>query len=85
MSWHEREEAPPGDFWSPPLVLSLSDGTFAFGKALLSSTGGVHTWFWDDEYHGSCSESCYDGVHVVGWNLKPTAEQVVLAGVFGNE
>ena len=86
MPWNHRDDLPPGSFWTPRLILALSNDDFAFGYALIHSDGEkVHTWFWDNFEGQSCSEGCYDGIEVVGWRIAPTAKEIVLAGAFGDK
>jgi len=79
LKFTHRDYPPEGDMWSPPLILKLSDGRYAYGNALLRNDGkGVHSWFWDDGEGRSCHENCYGDVRVRAWALRPTAAAVAL-------
>ncbi|HEY7823717.1 MAG TPA: hypothetical protein VIG24_12825 [Acidimicrobiia bacterium] len=77
LTFTHRDYPPPGDCWSPQLIVKLSDGTYAYGHALLRDGGRrVHSWFWDSPDGRSCHEGCYQGVTVKEWTIRPTAEEV---------
>lgn len=77
LKFTHRDYPPPGEFFSPPLILKLSDGTYAYGKALLRGEGKMaHSWYWDDDQGRSCHEGCYGGTTVKEWAYRPTAEQI---------
>ncbi|ARB06170.1 hypothetical protein FDH38_gp116 [Dinoroseobacter phage vB_DshS-R5C] len=85
LKFSHRDDPPPGDFWSPQLIVKLSDGRYAYGNALLRNDGrGVHSWFWDDGEGRSCHEVCYGGITVKEWAFRPTAAEVALHWGGGN-